>query len=353
MLQIKFFKIYPKPLPITTGGHVYDNNLLETINKSENIRAENTYIGCDKKILKIFRPFVEFFKGLKNRDADVIVFNSSSCLHILPLVLFLKVFNKKSEIHTIHHHFIYLEFKGFKRWIYKTAENELLKNSNKIIVPSPYIYQELKKSFSEDKLLFFRIPFEAKQEFKPAPVVGNLSFTGTIEPRKGLIYLFQALKKLQEQGVDYHLNVIGKVVNEDYFRKLKDFAEINKLNVDFLGFIDRKDKNKILSETDIFVFPSLLEGFGMVLVEAQVYGLPIVTFDNSAMPFTVKNDENGFTVPTFNVDELSKKIEEIINNRELRNKLSQGALKNVKSQWIQETFEKAVNDYYSQFIPRR
>lgn len=346
MFLVKFFKLSNKPRPIVTGGHVYDNNLLNSINKSPDIKAENTYLGTGKKIPKPLLPLIEFFKGIKNRKADVIVFNSASCLHLLPLAVFLRIFSRNRKIHTIHHHFIYLEFSGLKRKVYKTAESLFLKSADTIIVPSPYIYAELKKRFKEEKLKLLKIPFESKQEYIPKPISGNLTFAGTIEPRKGLKYLFEALKILQDRGMKYNLNILGKVINEGYYLQLTDYAATHKLNVNFMGFVEKDEKNRILSQSDLFVFPSLLEGFGMVLVEAQVYGLPIIAFDNSAMPFTVKNDVNGYTVTTKDVEAMADKIEEVITNRPLREKLSKGALENLKDQWTQEKFETEVKKYY-------
>ena len=352
MLSVKFFNLSKEQSPVT-GGHFYDRNLSEILSDSKNIEFEHTNIASNKKISKFLLPAVEFFNGWKKKkNADVIIFNSSKCLHFLPLAVFLRLFSK-SKVHVIHHHFIYLEFHGLKKWIYKNAESRFLKVADKIIVPSPYIYEELKKYKKEKDLLLFRIPFEARQEFPAAPQIGNLTFTGTIEPRKGLIYLFRSLKELGDRGVKYNLNIVGKIINENYYQQLKDYAETHNLKVNFLGFLDKTEKNKILSETDIFVFPSLLEGFGMVLVEAQVYGLPIVSFDNSAMPTTVKNDINGFTVPSSDFKSFADKIEQIIKDRSLRAKLSEGALDNLKNQWTQEKFSTAVKEYYSNLIQEK
>ena len=330
---------------LVTGGHKYDRMLFDVCNKIPGVIAKETVVGAAQSQPKYLWPFIEFFNGIKKTQGNMLIFNSASCLRLLPLMFYLKIFRKQKKF-TIHHHFIFLEFKGLKRFVYKTAESLFLKLSDKIIVPSPYIFSELNKTRKEDDLLLWRIPFETKQEFPPHPKTGNLTFTGTIEPRKGLIYLLQALKRLQDNHVGYKLNIVGKVINENYNKKLIDYIQQNNLNVEFKGFVELEEKNRILSETDIFVFPSLLEGFGMVLVEAQVYGLPIVSFDNSAMPFTVKNGINGFAVPTFDISSMANRIEEIIKNRDLRHRLSQGALENVKQQWSYKKFEETVTDYF-------
>lgn len=344
-MTVKFFKIN-KNFKIITGGHKYDKMAFDCTCKTPDLKVQYGFVGADKNLPKFLWPFYEFFKGLKESNCDVIIINSSWCLRLLPLVIFLKLYPKR-KTYAIHHHFIYLEFSGIKRFVYKNAEKFFLKWSDKIIVPSPYIYDELKNYKKEKDLLLWRIPFETKNEFISNPIPGNLTYTGTIEPRKGLIYLLKALKHIQDLDVEYSLSIVGKITNEAYYKQLKEFIETHNLKVKFPGFVELEEKNKILSETDIFVFPSLLEGFGMVLVEAQVFGLPIVSFDNSAMPFTVKDNVNGFAVTTGDYIEMAKRIQQIIENRSLRDRLSKGAIGNLKDQWSNQKFEETIIDYFT------
>lgn len=341
--NINFYLLSDRKVAVT-GGHKYEKDLFEICEKIPKVEAFRSVVGAEK-VPKILKPIAETFKSIRLSKGNVIIYNSSTCLRLLPGMLLLRLFTNK-ELYSVHHHFIYLEFKGLKRFVYKTAERLFLKSSKKIIVPSPYIYEELKKIKKEKDLLLWRIPFDVEQSKAPKPIVGNLTFAGTIEPRKGLIYLFEALNILREKGIHYKLNILGKVVNDEYYKKLREYAQKHNLNVEFLGFVEKDEKDRVLSETDIFVFPSLLEGFGMVLVEAQVYGLPIVSFDNSAMPFSVKDGVNGYAVKTGDSAEMAERIKDIITNRELREKLSQGALENLKDQWSFERFQNVVKDHF-------
>ena len=344
-MMIRFI-VFDKNRKIITGGHKYDRMLFDSVKKLDKVDSDFSEVGAKPNLPKILRPVVEFSKGIKESKGDCLIFNSSACLRLFPLMVWNKLFPRR-KTYVIHHHFIYLEFSGLKKFIYKNAEKYFLKLSDKIIVPSPYIYEKLKDYKKEKDLLHWRIPFETQKITDTSLIPGNLTYTGTIEPRKGLIYLLQSLKKIQDNNIKYTLNIIGKVIHERYYNSLKDYANENDLNVNFLGFIDLEEKNRILAETDIFVFPSLLEGFGMVLVEAQVYGLPIVSFDNSAMPFTVKNDINGYTVPNLDINAMAQKIQEIIINRELRERLSKGALENLKEQWNNDKFLETIRNYFN------
>ncbi|MDP3986910.1 MAG: glycosyltransferase family 4 protein, partial [Nanoarchaeota archaeon] len=121
---------------------------------------------------------------------------------------------------------------------------------------------------------------------------------------------------------------IGPVV-KDYFEKIKEFIRINKIkNVYFLG--EKKDPENYYPLGDIFVLPSRVEAFGLVLVEAQTSGLPCIGFKRdgketfTAVGEVVSNGENGFVVKT--VEEMANKIDLLLNSDSLRKRFSKNAL---------------------------
>lgn len=330
-----------------TGAHFYDNQLIKIVGEgtSHEVKDLSFNIGKWDKNLAI-APFLYIGQAAKEKDTDIFVFNSISFMRFMFLPFFIKYFKKKKTI-VIHHHFMHRQLKGLRRKIYKTFEWNFLKQMDKIVVASPYVYDDLKNIFPKEKLMLFQIPFENSPLYKSDPIKGNLTYMGTIEYRKGLTFLIQALILLKKRGKEYPLTIIGKVFEPAYYERIKQEIEKNNLNVKFTGFLSKEEKEKILSQTDVFVFPSLLEGYGMVLVEAQTYGLPIVSFDNSAMPYNVKNNINGFTVPTGNVELFADAIEKTIEDRELRNRLSIGALENLKSQNTFPQFEKEIIEEFN------
>ena len=96
--------------------------------------------------------------------------------------------------------------------------------------------------------------------------------------------------------------------------------------VTFVGRISDEELKSYYSRAYCFVFPSLLEGYGMVLIEAMSYGLPVIAFDNSAIPFTVKNDRNGILVRDKNILDLKKSILKLCVDTDYHRKLCDGAL---------------------------
>lgn len=343
-MKINFLKLSKKEDNFT-GGHIYDKNLFNIISSVPSTQVIESFINHTDNLPKILRPLFATFQGFAKYKSDILIINSASFLRLFPLIVYLSLFSK-TKLYSIHHHSIYVEYKGLKRALYKFIEKYSLRSSHRIIVTSPYMLDLLRKEYQENKILNFRTPFSLEKKTQIEPITGNLTFVGTIEPRKGLLYLMKSLKILSVRNVSYNLNIIGKVTNNQYFSLIKSYAEKNDLNVNFLGYISKEEKEEVLSHTDIFTFPSLLEGFGAVLVEAQEYGLPIVSFDNSAMPYTVKNDINGYAVPNLDIEAMADVIENIIKDRELRQRLSAGAFDNLKDQWDQKKLEKTVQSYF-------
>lgn len=340
-MKISFFT----PFEITkaiTGGQIYDKKLLKVLSDSGEHSVST--ISLSTKTSKKFPPFAPLCylnEALKDKESEIVITNSAVYMRFALLPYFLKKLRGK-KLFTVHHHFMYRAFTGLKRKIYKYFEWNYLQSMDKIIAASPYVYDDLKRRIPEEKLILHKIPFNTTAITTTKPEIGNLTFTGTIEERKGLHLLMQSLALLKHQGKDYPLTIIGKVVDNDYFSNLKKYIEENRLNVRFTGFIETEEMDNILSTTDVFVFPSLLEGYGMALVEAQVYGLPIVSFDNSAMPYTVRDGENGFCVETGDIKAFANAIQKIVENRDLRTQLSQGAYDNLKRQNTEEKFSKDI-----------
>lgn len=255
---------------------------------------------------------------------DIIILPSSGCLYLLPFVERLQK-RKRAGIPTviaIHHHFLCLQFKRLKRKAVAQAEYRLLRMADRVATPSPYMHQLLGGLSLRHEPLLWPIPFEHR-EVRPEPVAGNLLYIGTVEPRKGLHLLLDALGELQRRGLEFSMTIAGEVVDGEYMARL--YCRANDLdikNLHFTGFVTSQEKRRLMSHADVFMFPSLLEGYGIVLGEALSYGLPVVCFDNSAMPSTIHHGSNGFLAPSGDSATMAEYTARLLTDRRLRERLS-------------------------------
>ena len=177
---------------------------------------------------------------------------------------------------------------------------------------------------------------------------GYLLFVGTIEPRKGVHLLLEALTRVRK---DFRLHLVGKVTDPSYKCRLDEYISSHDLSdkVVFEGVADKDGLDRFYNQAELFVFPSQLEGFGIVLIEAMQHGLPVVAFDNTAMPYTIKDGTNGYLAQNGNVAEMAEKIERIMGNTPEREKIQNGIKQHVYQLYTYEDFAAGVQSFWSTF----
>ena len=155
----------------------------------------------------------------------------------------------------------------------------------------------------------------------------NLLVVGTIEKRKRVHQIVSIAKLLRDSDIVFHINVVGKIADFSYFNMIvKELEEENLSSyITFHGRVSSENLEESYRNADVFLFPSAHEGYGMVLIEAMSYSLPIVAYRNSAIPFSVNDGVNGLLVEDANVMAYCQKVKSILIDDKLWNKLRKGA----------------------------
>lgn len=164
--------------------------------------------------------------------------------------------------------------------------------------------------------------------------------------QKGLDYLIHAIKMLFDKGFDFKTKIIGggpERVNLE--RKIQELDLSEKI---FL--LDSMTQEKLFShyqECDLFVLPSIEEGFGLVLVEAQLCGRPVIGTNSGGIPDIIEDNVTGLLVKPQDPVDLAKAIEEILVDPELGEKLAErgyaSAVSKFSPEAIQEKFMEFIN----------
>lgn len=154
----------------------------------------------------------------------------------------------------------------------------------------------------------------------------HLLFVGYVTPRKGVDTMIRAFEILiKEKGQkNLVLHIVGNTDRDKAFSKnVKDYSREAGLDdqVIFHGRINDRDMEKLYTASDIFVFPSLWEGFGMALAEAASFGLPIVATDAGAIPYMIKDGINGLLVSPGDAEGLARAVERLAESPEMRARL--------------------------------
>ncbi len=168
-----------------------------------------------------------------------------------------------------------------------------------------------------------------------------LLYVGNAYPHKNLERLLQAFKIVKNQRHDLSLVLVGKI---DYFyQRLQELSQELGLvgKIIFAGQVSDQDLKWLYQNSLAYIFPSLLEGFGLPGLEAMAQGLPVISSDRGPLP-----EIYGSAAVYFNpedIEEMALVIVKTVSDRALREKLSQlGQEQAKKYSWqrcAQETLE--------------
>lgn len=159
-----------------------------------------------------------------------------------------------------------------------------------------------------------------------------LLFVSTIEPRKNISALVDALKILRARGLAQRLLIVGR--KGWLYQPTFDHVSQTGMSdvVDFLDFIPDTDLSALLSACDAFVFPSLYEGFGLPPLEAMACGAPVICSNTSSLPEVV--GDAALLVNPRDVGEIANAIERVITDSALRDELrAKGITQAAKFSW--------------------
>ena len=180
--------------------------------------------------------------------------------------------------------------------------------------------------------------------------VPNILFVGRMEPRKGLIHLLRAFRKLQREGVRARLLLVGTGPGE---REARRYVLTRQLDdVEFLGRVSEAQKAQLFKTADIYVSPATgRESFGIVLLEAMSAGAPIICSDIHGYRGVVRRERDGILVEPGNADALAASIRRLIDDPALRAQLSRAGEERAQL-FTWERVGQAVEEYYG-FVIRR
>jgi len=229
------------------------------------------------------------------------------------------------------------------RYIFKNIVTEIIANSEEtkktILSNNPYIFPKDKiyvvyngiNLNKYDKLSSEILYAKKENEI----ILGN---AGRLVKQKAQKYLIEIAKRLKRKGIKFKLLIAGEGKLKNELKQLaKNYGVENE--VIFLGFVE--NIKTFLKSIDIFLLTSLWEGFGYIIVEAMALKKPVIAFNVSSNPEVVENNKTGFLVKYKDINNFVRKVEYLINNKELRDKFGLAGRKNVETIF---TFEKTLKN---------
>ena len=211
--------------------------------------------------------------------------------------------------------------------------------ANQIIAISEATARDLVKHFRVSENRIDVIPLAPDPGFKPQDQdkINELCFrlginkpyvlyVGSNKPHKNLVRLIEAWRKIQSQS---HTLVIAGFWDMRYPEAQERAMSLNlKDRIQFVGEVAETDLPALYSGAELFVFPSLIEGFGLPILEAMACGVSTVTSNTSAMP-EVAGDA-AMLINPYKADSLADGIYRLLNDKKHRTALARKGLVRVK-----------------------
>jgi len=233
---------------------------------------------------------------------------------------------------------------------------ELQKSATLVLTQSDFLRDTvIKKGFPAEKVQTQYIGVEPTDEIplsrdERQPIV---LFTARLVEKKGLTYLLSAMSAVQERFPELELVIVGDGILRE---SLEAQAKSESVNCRFIGWQSPQQVQEWMQKALIFCVPSITakngdsEGFGMVFIEAQRYGTPVVSTLHGGIVESVADGETGILVDEKDVPALAQSIERLYTDSDLWQKFSQNGYERVKTTFNLHTLVDKLEATYDRVI---
>lgn len=332
-----------------TGVEEYAYQIIKNLAMLDESRAHNFFLySRPAEYVVDFRiPDNFYFKKLRSPFLWTKFRLSLEMLLRKPDILFIPanflpwIYPEKTiaTIHGVEYEYCPEAYSKSQLFYLRNGTKNVLKKAYKIIAISETTKNDLIKFYGADPkkihVIYHGVNPQIIRQRKYPPVDEKyILYIGRLEKKKNIENIVKAFNLFKDNHkMPYKLILVG---GEGHgFFDIKSLIEDSPWKNDILqtGYISAEEKDSFFRHADMFIFPSFYEGFGMPVLEAQSREVPVITSNVSALPEVA--GEGALFVDPNDPEEMSKKIFEIASNQELRKRLIEKGILNVrKYSWI-------------------
>ena len=255
------------------------------------------------------------------------------------------------------------QVRRMEKWYYQRFMSKFITKAKRLVTVSKHSRMDIIKHYnvSKEKIavtynagdsIYQPLSTEDRESIKLKYAEGKEYFiyVGSLHPRKNLVRLIRAFSKFKETtSSDLKLLLAGRMAWQtgDIYQTYKE-SEFQS-DIHFLGYQETPELARILASSFAMVYVSILEGFGIPILDAMHCDVPVITSNTSSMPEVA--GEAALLADPFSIDSISEKMIEIAENKELRERLvSLGRSQRTKFSWdntakkLWESLEKITPD---------
>lgn len=309
---ISLYKLTDKPV-FSLNDNVSVKYLTDNIkpNKEEFIRSVKS-----KNPIKIIKEGLYSIKVLYLKDIllSKSMVNCNSGIIISTRIDFTEKLIKNNEYNNIkiaEEHIYHNNNEKYLNRLYK-----ILKNVDYLMPSSDYLTNYYKELFIKYRYKIKTNVMQIETNNKISNLKNkNIIAVGRLDKIKGYRDLINLFSKLNNK--DWTLNIVGDGPEYNNLENLINKLNLND-NVKLLGYKSSEELNELYENSSIYIMTSFEESFGLVLIEAASHGLPILAYSSALGAKEILNEDLGILIDNRNELEMIEKLDELINNIELR-----------------------------------
>lgn len=170
----------------------------------------------------------------------------------------------------------------------------------------------------------------------------NILFLGRDYKRKGGDVALRVFENLKKSFDNLHLTFIGRIPDKEVVEKIREDGSIS-----YFEFVSKKDLHeKIFPETDVFLLPTRAEAYGMSIIEAMSYGIPVVSSNISAIPEVVEDGVSGYLAPPRSVGLFTRQCGRLLDDKEKMERMGKNAIEKISRDFSRERIGAKLYDLY-------
>ena len=199
----------------------------------------------------------------------------------------------------------------------------------------------------------FHLGDRIKVVYNPCPTITypqkyektkSILYAGTINQRKGYADLIRAFAKVASKHPDWKIALAGNGEIEQARFLAKELGIDGQ--IEFLGWVNGERKDKAFKQASVFCLPSYAEGFPMAVLDAWAYGLPVITTPVGGVPDVAIDGENMLLFNPGDIDTLAEKLNLMMSDEFLRDKLSAASTRLAAEKFNLSTITEQVEEIY-------
>lgn len=261
-----------------------------------------------------------------------------------------------ATVHTNSYRFQFRRYGKISKRLLAPLEKQTYQISDRILSVSNYVRNNLIRDYRISPHRIEILPNGVNTRiFHPVPGHARdrnmVLYVGRIYKGKGLEFLIDAMEQVVAKYPEVRLVVAG---DGGYLKSIEAYIHNKTVrnHIEFLGWQDTGALNRLYNEAAVCVMPSIVEGFGLTILEAMACGCPVIATDSGGAVDIIRNGENGVLVTYGGRDKLDGSIIQLMTDAETRNQIIENGLKTVRSFTWEAIAHKIYGYYKDEFKTR-